>query len=90
MTDRPGALYPTKTRLALLRAVDQADVIEGITDDTDGDTWMLFPPPDEPRRVTARVMEALGAGWVTLHADGVTWRLTDTGRQILAAADGGA
>jgi hypothetical protein len=82
------SLYPTKTRLALLRAVDQADVIEGITDDTDGDTWLLLPPPDEPRRVTARVLEAQQAGWATLHADGVTWRLTDAGRTVLAGAHG--
>lgn len=82
------SLYPTKTRLALLAAVDAADVIEGLTEDTDGDTWLLAQPPYEHRRVTARVLEAQGAGWVTLHDDGVTWRLTDLGRQVLAAGGG--
>lgn len=78
-------LYPTPTRLALLRAVDAADVIEGLTEDTDGDTWLLAQSPYGHRRVTARILDAQGAGWVTLHADGVTWRLTDTGRAVLDA-----
>lgn len=78
-------LHPTPTRLALLRAVDAADVIEGLTEDTDGDTWLLAQPPYEHRRVTSRVDEALLADWVRLGPDGVTWRLTDSGRAVLDA-----
>jgi len=80
-----AGLYPTPTRLALLAAVDAGDVIEGLTEDTDGHTWLLREP-GEPRKVCARIVEAQGAGWVTLDADGVTWRLTDGGRDVLGTA----
>jgi hypothetical protein len=83
-------LYPTKCRLALLRAVDTGDVVEGITEDhlvggAVAHTFLL-DEPDEPRKVDARVKEAERAGWVELDKTGVNWRLTDAGQAVLADA----
>jgi len=82
-------LYPTKTRLALLRQVANSLVQSGYADDV-----LLFP--DAPtsweysRKVTARIEELERAGWVTeLHPDhpGCWWVPTEAGYAVLAAAD---
>ena len=79
-------LYPTKTRLALLTAVDDGAVVEGITEDTDGDTW-LTEDGHQPLKVTARIHELERAGWVELPDDPpVFWRLTEAGWAVLLAA----
>lgn len=80
----PGGLYPTKTRLALLAAVNANDVIEGITEETDGHTWLVDDEAGDRRKVTAAVAELERAGWV--WQDEAFWRLTPAGRAIL---DGG-
>lgn len=83
------SLYPTKTRLALLERVAQGDVLEGITDNTEGETWLTDMDGSVPQKVTARIAELERAGWVRLPDDPpVVWRLTDAGRAVLAAADG--
>lgn len=85
-------LYPTKSRLSLLAAVDAGDVIEGTTEDHLTGTLVphtfLVDDPDKPRKVDARIKEAEAAGWVELPNDGVgpVWQLTDYGRQTLNGA----
>jgi len=80
------SLYPTKTRLALLRQVANSQVATG------DDGHEVFAWPDAPTswqdrvKVTARMDELVRAGWVTTdEADGpgVWWLLTDDGRKIL-------
>lgn len=68
------SLYPTKTRLALLRAVAERNVIRDGQHDLDRSA--------EYRIVDARMGEMNRAGWVQL-VDG-SWSLTDTGRTVLA------
>lgn len=83
--DRPGALYPTPTRRALLAAVDAGQVVNG-----DGGTFLIDGP--DARQVRDRIAELAAAGWVELPVDqGVTWtwRLTDVGRDVLATAKRG-
>lgn len=84
-------LYPTKTRLALLRQVANSQVITDISPEADDqDVIWLFP--DAPTswqwrtRVTARIREMEHAGWVT-EGDhiGATWYPTDTGYDVLEA-----
>jgi hypothetical protein len=77
-------LYPTPTRLALLREVAAGNVIEGITEETDGHTWLVDPETGDRRKVCARIEEALKAGWVV--QDEAFWRLTRTGRAVLDGA----
>lgn len=82
MTD----LYPTKTRLQLLRDIAADNVVDGLTDETDGHIWLLdIVTFDPPRKVTARVLELEHAGWVEQGPDGATWRLTAAGRAVLEA-----
>ncbi len=83
-------LYPTKTRLALLRHV-AAGIVYKHTHDGSSTTNAGFT------RVTARIAEAEQAGWVELeeadHLDTYplrVWRLTDAGRAILDQADADA
>ncbi len=78
-------LYPTPSRLALPEAIGQDAVLDGITDETDGDIWWT-DLLDPPRKVTARVLEAERAGWVEQGPDGCFWRLTDAGRAVLDGA----
>lgn len=78
-----GELYLTKTRLALLVAVEAGHILD---DPRDGHTYWC-EPPDEPFRVDARVREAENAGWVELDQEaGIEWRLTEPGRELLAQA----
>jgi len=76
-------LYPTPTRVALLRNVDAGHVVDGITDETRGDTWLTT----SVTKVTARVAELAAAGWVELPDRDHVWRLTPAGRAVLDAAD---
>lgn len=76
-------LYPTPTRLVLLREVDAGNVIDGINDDH----AYLLDEPGEPRKVCARIAEAERAGWVFYDdANPPYWQLTVLGRSILARA----
>lgn len=77
-------LYPTPNRLALLREVWAGNVLEGITEETDGHTWLIDPETGDRRRVCARIAEALKAGWVV--QDEAFWRLTHTGQAVLDGA----
>lgn len=83
------SLYPTKTRLALLRAVANGYVID--LPDFEGDAISTFDTSGaedgEPaRRVSARIDEFARAGWVCYGPDGVTLELTGAGRAVLDGA----
>lgn len=78
MTD----LYPTKTRLALLEAVNAGAVLEGISESTEGHTWLTFDDGTPAVKVTERIRDVFRAGWVWLNEPPV-WRLTDLGREVL-------
>lgn len=83
-------LYPTKTRLALLRAVAAGNVIDLPDDKHDAISTFDTTGAEEgepARRVSARVDELARAGWVCYGRDGVTLGLTDAGREVLAKAD---
>jgi hypothetical protein len=81
----PAALYPTKTRLALLRHVQAGKVYE------------IAPFPHESydathglRKVTGRVGELWRARWITRADPGqqrrsIRWKLTPAGEEVLAA-----
>jgi len=75
-------LFPTPTRLALLR-----DVAAGLVCDTDE----LAPHLDIGEDGTTRVAEAIWAmeraGWVVQPSDRLLWELTDAGRALLEEAD---
>jgi hypothetical protein len=75
------SLYPTKTRVQLLRDIDAGNVI---TDFWEGMTRIVLDDPEagDLRTVTARVQELERAGWCERHEFGPSWRLTDTGRAI--------
>lgn len=89
-----GPLYPTKTRMALLRAIADSN---GRVYYEAGAVW------DKAlgAKVTARVAEMVNAGWIRalapdepravgeLHVPGRTYyRLTDDGKRILGGGDG--
>lgn len=73
-------LHPTKTRLAMLRAVDS---------DTDRVWWCYedgqsyWDAADGQRKVTSRMDELDRAGWVVTEPAGSRWLLTDAGRAVL-------
>jgi hypothetical protein len=72
------ALYPTKTRLALL-----ADVAAlRVADDPDG-TPMLDCGPDGHARVADAIWQMYRAGWIEQPAGEVVWRLTPAGFDVL-------
>lgn len=85
-------LYPTKTRLALLRAVQRGEVTRKRTwtrTMPDYDWWI--PSDGAARVVTSRMDQLRRAGWVKhgwpLHASmyaPIPWMLTGAGEQILA------
>lgn len=84
---KPAELYPTKTRLALLRAIQNSQVQV----DTTAENFVVVLFPDAPTSwqdrqvVTARVIEVERAGWVELRPwDG--WQLTAAGRAVLDGA----
>lgn len=82
-------LFPTKTRLALMRAVAAGHVLQ-LPDEERGDLATFDTTDAEigapARRVNARAAELERAGWVRLMADDVTYRLTDAGRAVLDGA----
>lgn len=81
-----GELYLTKTRRALLAAVEAGNILD---DPRDGHTYWA-EPPTEPYRVDARVREAEQAGWIRLDEQaGIQWHLTALGRSVLDDARGG-
>lgn len=72
----PYALYPTKTRLALLVDVGAGLVRRiGHTDYRGG-----LP---SPQRVTARISELRQAGWIEPGPDGI-YALTEAGQDVIA------
>lgn len=77
------SLYPTPTRLALLREIDAENVTDGAEDD---ETYLIDPdPPYDSRKVTARVDEMQRAGWCDLDdRRPYLWVLTQPGRDVLA------
>lgn len=83
-------LYPTKTRLALLRDIRDGHVIEGPVEPWAGDVWNTARAEtgDQARKVTARVHELEDAGWVECGGDLTTWSLTAAGRAVLEAHGG--
>jgi hypothetical protein len=83
-----SALYPTKTRRALLRDVaDGLIVAEGAEVYRDERLAGFYDPLTAERtKVTARIREMEGTvGWVAVFSDRV-YRLTDAGRAVLDAA----
>jgi hypothetical protein len=75
-------LYPTPTRIQLLRDLETECVVEN----EDG-TWLLsqtnaFPPV----KVSAEIRKFHSAGWVELLPNVERWVLTDAGREILRGA----
>jgi hypothetical protein len=88
-----GELYPTKNRLALLRAVRDRDVYWWPPESTDdGEPDSMWEPPNEGGlKVSVRIEEMRAAGWVEVEPEpqrGYTyrWRLTDAGRAVLDKA----
>lgn len=77
------SLDATETRVSLLARVEQGDVLEGITDETEGDTWLTDMDGSAPEKVTARMAEMEQAGWVEISNNQVVWQLTDFGRAVL-------
>lgn len=96
-----GALFPTKTRLALLQAVADGAVTEryplGV--EPHYSQWDLGPGGahgtygNRHRTVTAGVADQQRAGWIRLgepedptwYKSPRLWEITDLGSQILAA-----
>lgn len=82
-------LYPTTTRLRLLRQIANGQVGIDLTADL-GYRAVLWP--DAPTSwqdqvtVTARVNELERAGWVRRDDGEVWWLVTDAGNEVLAAA----
>lgn len=89
VSDDNARLYPTPTRLALLRAVERGVVLQ-LPDEDRGDLATFDTSGAEhgepARRVTASIGLLERANWVHLDVCSVTWRLTDLGRAILSEA----
>lgn len=81
-------LYPTKTRLALLRGVAASQVQTARDGPTSCVLWFMDAPESwtYSRNVTARMAELQRAGWVVESepaGPGAWWLLTDAGRKLL-------
>lgn len=81
-------LYPTPTRAALLREIDDGDVWEDWTGADPGEVW-VHVGGRRGRRVTTRVREMEFAGWCHTESVGSDLykrriALTDAGRKALA------
>lgn len=87
-------LYPTKTRLALLRAIHTGEVTGYPYYDSDLVDYYMGAGP-HASMVTARTRELIGAGWVAEPELGgerrrdFTVELTEAGRRVLEEADRG-
>jgi hypothetical protein len=81
-----GELYPTRTRLQLLRDVRDGKVGTDITADVERIVLWPYAPTEwqTQQTVTARVLELEQAGWVRRSASGAAWLLTDAGEKVLA------
>ena len=75
-------LYPTKTRLALLRSIADGRVTADW--DSRGDT--AWTDERSGRVVTSRVREMSRAGWVVIASIVDDLSLTDAGREVLRGA----
>lgn len=77
-------LHPTPTRLALLADVAAGHIVATATGDTTNRRTHT--------RCTSRIAEVWAAGWVEpaprSGSPGGPWRLTDTGRAVLAQHGG--
>jgi hypothetical protein len=73
-------LYPTPARLLLL--ADVRDLL--VADDEDGDAWLTCDD-GEQAKVTAAIREMArpGVAWVMQIPDGLGWRLTQRGLDVL-------
>lgn len=78
-------LYPTKTRLALLREVADGRIMLGAGGIAYGGPCYSVVTG---RTVTARIAEMFHAGWVepAEGTEGGYWSLTDAGRAVLDGA----
>jgi hypothetical protein len=87
-------LYPTKTRLALLRGV-RAERVTGYPYYDSGHVDYCWVDRGRPQRITARIVDMLQAGWVcrgearsaSPTADFVV-ALTEVGRRVLEVSGG--
>jgi hypothetical protein len=81
-------LYPTPTRIQLLRDIANAQVFTDLTADTARVVLCPYAPTEwqTQQTVTKRVQELESAGWVA-ETDGADWVLTDAGREILRGAE---
>lgn len=83
-------LYPTKTRLALLRDVEVGEVWQNSGNGHSTTPGTIGDDTEPLVVVTSRIAEQEQAGWVHLfeHTTGAKqWQLTDAGREVLAAND---
>lgn len=91
-----GDLYPTPTRLALLRGVDRREVT-GYPQHESAEVAYYWDGDGGGRRVTKRTEELIRAGWVQKGVVRVgdieypthSMRLTEAGRKVLEEADRG-
>lgn len=76
-------LYPTPTRIQLLRDVQDGRVLF-----RGGDSWCEWQVEGRhPTKVTFTVKQVAAAGWIQRQpATPFRWDLTDAGRQILGGA----
>ena len=85
------SLYPTKTRLALLRDVADGIVYQSLLSENRGHCYADAGGPSGRRKVTAAVAEMQRVGWVRFAIPG-RWschlELTDAGRAVLDAHGG--
>lgn len=83
-------LYPTKTRLDLLREVLADNVIDGdisLNPLHHGHHVLVDPTVGRPhRRVCARIRELESAGWVELPDGTGIWQMTAAGYAVLDGA----
>lgn len=77
------SLYPTKTRVQLLRDVDAGLVMNDIRNQViDGRVVLIAPKDGFEQTVTARIAELEKAGWAEEDEDGINWRLTAAGLAV--------
>jgi hypothetical protein len=75
------SLYPTKTRLTLLGAIDRGKVKL-----SHSGVILRYTNGHANRRADASTRELEQAGWVRLGPDGGTYELTGDGRAVLDGA----
>lgn len=89
-------LYPTKTRLALLVAIDRKELswYPPVNPARRGESFWYYQDGGQ-QRVDSRAAELEAAGWIELGEKGGHgelapryWRLTEAGRKVLEASRG--